>query len=290
MPSSLMTRRCDICEQDKPCSTVAFHPVGDGSQAAPSPYTGTAGPPVLNEFYLNCCEDCGRERGTVSKTPWILIIIGYVLLFGSIVLISKASGSDIWPIVPMMIGWMLTIFAPMALVFKLRNESSNGAMMGLIFLQFIPVIGLIVLLCNLNRINRCCRAVSALKPVASERMQQSKAKDEEMTRLAESGAVLTEEQAKQLEEHRKEKENREKANEYAREEQQQRVNRSNYRSAIVGIVITVIIALVGLSTYSSGRGYMTFLGMKLSPGGFAALIGAFVVWDIISIINAKKKM
>ena len=132
--------------------------------------------------------------------------------------------------------------------------------------------------------------MSALKPVASERMQQSKAKDEEMTRLAESGAALTEEQAKQLEEHRKEKETQEKANEYAREEQQQRVNRSNYRSSIIGIVITVIIAIVGISTYSSGRGYMTFFGIKLSPGGFAALIGAFVVWDIVSIINAKKKM
>ncbi len=290
MSASLMTRRCDICEQDKPCSAVSFHPVGDGSKAAPSPYTGTAGPAVMNEFYLSCCEDCGREKGTVSKTPWILILIGYVLMIGGIALISNVSGGDIWPIIPLMGGWMLTVFAPMALIFKLRSEASNGAMIGLLCLQFFPVVGLIALLCNLPRFNRCCRAVSALRPVADQRMQQAKAKDEEMTRLAESGAQLTEEQAKQLEEHQKEKESQEKANEYAREEQQQRVNRSNYRGAIFGIIFTIILAFIGLTTYSSGRGYMTFFGIELSPGAFAALIAAFIIWDIFSIVSAKKKM
>ena len=80
MSKGLLNRTCDICGKEKPCSNVSFHPVGE-DKAAPSPYTGTHGMPVVNEFYLNCCEDCGREQGTVSKTPWMLVLIGYVLLF-----------------------------------------------------------------------------------------------------------------------------------------------------------------------------------------------------------------
>ena len=71
---------------------------------------------------------------------------------------------------------------------------------------------------------------------------------------------------------------------------EQKMSRNNYRGAIIGILFTIILAFIGLSQYSSGRGYMTFFGMELSPGGFAGLIGAFLVWDIISIVNAKKKM
>ena len=295
MAATLPNRTCDICGNERPCNSVSFHPVGE-DKAALSPYTGKYGVAPADEFYLNCCEDCGLERGTAPKTPWILTLIGYVLFFGSIVLISLPKSttglepSSAWPIFPMMIGWALTVFAPMALIFKLRNECSNGFMVGLVFLQFIPVVGLLALLFNARRINRNARAVSALKPVADQRLAQAREKDEAMVRLAESGAALTEEQQKQVEEYRKEKEQQEKTAEYNRQVREEQVNRSNYRGAIIGIIFTVILAIIGLSTYSSGRGYMTFFGIKLSPGGFAALIAGFLVWDVIAIINAKKKM
>lgn len=295
MAASLPNRTCDICGSERPCSSISFHPVGE-DKAALSPYTGKYGMAPADEFYLNCCEDCGRERGTVSKTAWILTLIGYVLFIGSIVLVSlpkSATGlepSSPWPVFPMMVGWALTVFAPMALILKLRHECSNGLMVGLVFLQFIPVVGLIALLFNAGRINRNYRAVSALKPVADQRLAKAREKDEEMVRLAESSAALTEEQQKQIEEYQKEKEKQEKMAEYAREVRQEQVNRSNYRGAIIGIIFTVILAVIGLLTYSSGRGYMTFFGIKLSPGGFAAVIAGFLVWDVISIINAKKKM
>ena len=92
------------------------------------------------------------------------------------------------------------------------------------------------------------------------------------------------------EEHQKEKETREKMAESARQEQTAQANRSNYRGAIIGIIFTVIIAFMGISTYASGRGYMTFFGIELSPVGFALLIVAFLVWDIVAIVNAKKKL
>ena len=295
MSESMPDRVCDLCGREQPCSVVSFYPVSE-DKAAPTPYTGSRGISIPNQFYLNCCEDCGREKGTASKTPWILTLLGYVLLIGGILLVSlpqKVTGlrpSAGWPIIPMMIGWMMTVFAPMALILRLRNECGNGKIGLLIGLQFVPVVGLIALLANAGKINRSARAVSALKTVATQRLLQEKQKDEELERLAENGAALTEEQRKQIEERRKEKEDREKMDQYAREAQQERVNRSNFRGAIIGIIITILLAIVGISTYSSGRGYMTFFGIRLSPGGFAGLIGAFLVWDIISIVNAKKKM
>ena len=49
MSKGLLNRTCDICGKEKPCSNVSFHPVGE-DKAAPSPYTGTHGMPVVNEF------------------------------------------------------------------------------------------------------------------------------------------------------------------------------------------------------------------------------------------------
>lgn len=294
MAVNLPARTCGICGKEKPCTTVMFYPSGD--KALPAPYTGTAGVAPANQFPMYCCEDCGRERGTAAKTPWILILIGYVLLIGAIVLVSLPKSvtglepSSGWPIIPMMAGWMLTVFAPMALIFKMRNEMSGGAMVGLVFLQFLPVIGLIALLAKAGQINRCTRAVSALKPAAGEHVLAEKRKDEELTRLAESGAELTEAQKQEIAEHEKEKKVRAELDASARAAQEERVNRGNYRGAILGIVITVFLAIWGISTYSSGRGYMTFFGIELSSGGFIALICAFLVWDVISLINAKKKM
>ena len=290
MATLLATRKCDLCGGEKPCTSMAFRPAGE-DKAVPSPYTGTMALPVPNEFYMYCCEDCGRQQGTVKKVPWILTILGYVLFFGGIALMAGEVIDDpMAAVFPMMLGWCLMVFAPMALIFKLRNESSPGKIMGMVFAQFVPVVGLLVLLAKAKDINRNYRAVSALRPAADRRLREIKEKDEEMTRLAGNEAALTEEQKKQVEEYRKEKEAQEQMAESTRQAAQEKVNRSNYRGAILGIVITVILAIVGISTYSSGRGYMTFFGMELSPGGFAALIGAFLVWDIVAIVNAKKKM
>ena len=58
---------------------------------------------------------------------------------------------------------------------------------------------------------------------------------------------------------------------------------------MLSILITVAVALWGISTYSSGNGYMTFLGIELSPAMFAVLIGLFIIWDVWSITSAKKQ-
>ena len=179
MAVSLANRTCDLCGGEKPCTCVSFHPAG-GDKAAPAPFTGTRGIPVANQFPMYCCEDCGRMQGTVNKTPWILTILGYVLFFGSIALMAgEVIDEPVAAVFPMMIGWCLMVFAPMALFFKLRNESSAGAIMGMVFAQFIPVVGLLVLLAKAKDINRNYRAVSALRPAADRRLREIKEKDEE---------------------------------------------------------------------------------------------------------------
>lgn len=56
--------------------------------------------------------------------------------------------------------------------------------------------------------------------------------------------------------------------------------------AIIGCIFTVVIAVAGLSGYSAGTHYMTWFGIKLSQGGFLAVVALFVALDIISLKNA----
>lgn len=59
-------------------------------------------------------------------------------------------------------------------------------------------------------------------------------------------------------------------------------------SAIISILFTIFIAVIGLSAYLSGQSYMTFLGIELSQGAFIALIIGFILLDFIMISNASK--
>lgn len=62
--------------------------------------------------------------------------------------------------------------------------------------------------------------------------------------------------------------------------------------AILGCVVTVILAVVGFSTYADNSGYMTWFGIRLSQTAFTILILAFAVLDFFNVksaFGAKKK-
>ena len=148
----------------------------------------------------------------------------------------------------------------------------------------------VLLLKNRKRINRCARATTALKPVADRYQQMEKQKDEEISRLVESGKELTEEEQQRVEERAREKEAAEQQAEYAREAQQEQVKKNNLRGAIFGIIFTILIAIWGATVYGSGRGVMTlFHSIELSPTAFAIIIAVLIVWDIISLVKAVKE-
>jgi predicted RND superfamily exporter protein len=65
-------------------------------------------------------------------------------------------------------------------------------------------------------------------------------------------------------------------------------NKTGFGRAILGIIITVIIAAVGFSTYDDG-GYMEWFGIELSFGVFIALICAFLLFDIYAVASAVKR-
>ena len=56
--------------------------------------------------------------------------------------------------------------------------------------------------------------------------------------------------------------------------------------AVLGCIATVLIAVVGFSTYSNGSGYMTWFGIKLSQTGFTILVIAFAVFDFFNVKSA----
>jgi len=56
--------------------------------------------------------------------------------------------------------------------------------------------------------------------------------------------------------------------------------------AVLGVAVTVVIAVVGFSGYASGEYSMAWLGIELSQGGFFVLVLAFAVFDIFALKGA----
>lgn len=63
-------------------------------------------------------------------------------------------------------------------------------------------------------------------------------------------------------------------------------------SAVLSCIFTVLIAVVGISVYASGNGYMTWFGFEMSPGVFGGLIAGLAIYDWYAIrkaFGAKKQ-
>jgi len=289
-----ITRNCSICNQEKECSAAVFVPVGENKAKIKS-YTGAVDTTFANEFTLYACDDCGAEKGKIPTKCWFFALLGNLMLILAIVLPivlgSQTKGdSPIFIGLSLgMVGWIIAMIAGCILMAKTRFNSHNNAY-GAVVAQMVPYVGLILLLKNRKRINRCACATTALKPIADEYQQKEKQKDEEITRLVESGKELTEEEQQRVDERAREKEIAEQHAEYAREAQQEQVKKNNLRGAIFGIIFTVLIAIWGATVYGSGRGVMTlFHSIELSPTAFAIIIAVLIVWDIISLVKAIKE-
>ena len=62
--------------------------------------------------------------------------------------------------------------------------------------------------------------------------------------------------------------------------------------AILGCVVTALLAAFGLATYSGGRGTMEWFGVRLSPVAFIIVIVIFAVFDFFNVraaFSAEKK-
>lgn len=292
MAKRINTRVCSICGNERDCTTVCFIPAAGRDTVTVKPYTGARDVTMPGEFYMHACEDCGREKGSIPKGTWITALVGHLLMIAGIALcagIDPASNVNALGIFIVLVGWIIALIAGCVLVVKARSELNTGGIFLAVFLMFFPVFGLLVLLFLSRKINRCGRAVTALKAEAEARRRSEREQDEALAARMESGAELTVEEKQAVEDRRKEKEAAERQAEYARAEMEEKASKGNMTRAIIGIIFTVIIGLYGASVYSSGRGYMTlFRTIELSPGGFAAVIAVFIVWDIVVLVSALK--
>ena len=256
------------------------------------PYTGVRDTTFPGEFYMHACADCGMEKGKSAKGAWLTVLVGYLLMFAGIALcasVAPSSGVNGLGIFLVMVGWIVSLCAGCALVFKARFELSPGAMFLPIFALFFPFLGLLALAVMAKKINRCARAASALKAEAETTRKAEREKDEALAKRMESGALLTEEEQKAVEERKQEKEAAERQAEYARAEQAEKANKSTMTHAVLSILFTIFIGIYGASVYSSGRGYMKlFRTIELSPGGFAAVIVVLIIWDVTVLASALK--
>ena len=286
------TRVCSLCGREKECTTVCFIPVSGKDTVTVKPYTGVRDTTFPGEFYMHACEECGMEKGKSAKRVWITVLVGYLMMIAGIALcasVPASSGVNGFGIFIVLAGWIVSLCAGCALVFKARFEMSAGSMFLPIFALFFPFLGLLALAVMAKKINRCARAASALKTEAEAGRRAQRETDEALAKRMESGVPLTEEEQKKAEERKQEKEAAEQQAAYAQAEQAENARKSTLTHAVIGIIFTVAIGLYGASVYSSGRGYMTlFHSIELSPGGFAAVIAVLIVFDVVALVSALK--
>ena len=295
MANYTQERTCDICGQRKECVTVPFIPGKGEDGVKQKPYMGINDVMMEGEMSLSCCEECGLEHGSVPRKTWTWAIIGHGLMIVGFVCTALASASKSTGAIGLAsaliaVGWIISLIVGISVVFKSRIGSGKAGMFFGMFAAFFPGWSLLSLLIRAKKMNRIQRAVTALTPVAEQKRREARETDAAIEQRIASGAPLTEEEQREIEAHQKEKERREREMQYSREAQQERARKGNLTYAILGIIVTIIIGLQGLSAYSSGRGYMQlFHSIDLTSGQFGALIAGLLVVDVLAIVSALKK-
>lgn len=292
MNEQRLVRTCTVCGQETECTPAVFTGTEKASLKA---YTGKVTIYDPSEFTLYICDNCGLQKGTVPKKAWIFAIVGHVLMvIGLVLMLLSGSGRDTADLFPLglvffgLLGWIIATIAGCVLMAKLRFEAPDGGFKSILG-QMVPVLSLIQLIRKSGAINRCYRAFSALKPEAELNLQRRKEHEQELNELVESGKPLTAEQEAERVSLEKDRQKKEQIAQGYREQLEERTSKGNMTGSVIGLLITIGLAIWGISVYSSGRGYMTlFRTIKLSPGAFAAVIGVFLLFDIISIVSAVK--
>lgn len=289
MANRMLIGTCDICGQEGQCIPVTFIPGAGKDGVMVKPYKGMAGN-ASKEISLQVCEACGRECGRTCKGSWITALIGHFLTIAGYFLLTK--GRDYGPVSSMMIiiGWVMAIIASTILVVNIHHERGKKGLFVPVFLICIPMVGMLPLLLYGKSINRCCRAKTALRPVAVERQRAAQAQNEAMARREEKGEALTEAEQAQLADWKQEQEAAARQEQSALEAQAKKANGGNLWYAVLSLLFTIALAIYGADVYQSGRGYMQLFGtLKLSGREFMVLIILLLIGDVIYLLSALKK-
>lgn len=282
-----LVRECAGCGQTKQCHTAEYSKLLDTESAL---RIAELNPGAPRDMRGTCalCDDC------IGKTaPGICNWIGWCL--GASFLMD-VLGICAWGVsltflggmplgfVMIFLGWIVGLIGAAGGLTKLG--AGKASLFFAMFFAWTPIPALILLI-RLPQIKRVSWVNQRLKEKAGQIIAGIQTKDAQLLAgIADKPAdQLTAEEKKLLQEKRRHDARVEAAKEYRQEE----ADKGSYRGAVFGIVFTLFIAACGLWAYSSGR-HMEWLGIDLSTGGFWALIGAFLVYDILAIVFARRKI
>ena len=122
-----------------------------------------------NELYV--CDGCAQEKGRAPKKLWTTWIVSWAALIAGFA-VNTASGSAMNPLGMVLVtaGAWTMLFSELFLVIKANRGFGMTALLGI--LSFCGPLGLIILPLLSKDINRNERIVTALTPVAKEKLKE----------------------------------------------------------------------------------------------------------------------
>lgn len=280
----LREAKCAGCGQLKACHTAEYGMAQNGKAVA---LTSNA---LLRGSWdkraaISLCDDCIGEkpRNLQAFKPllWAVLALSILLVSYGIYDMHIHFSSPDMPIgFPMIVagvilGWIGSATG-LSHLWKFNAAFLTGFLLG-----WTPIPAIIMLF-SLKKAGRNAWADSRLAKKANETFNE----DQKMLadlQMKDPNA-LSDEEKKLLKD---EKIRRDVAEAAAASEKKASNGKSAGRAAL-GIVFTIFIAVWGISAFSQGN-YMTWFGIKLSPAGFALLIAAFLIYDIVTIVSAAKE-
>lgn len=284
---------CSLCGREADCTDVMFGKLttgGDKLIVITQMNAAMATDPVT----LCACDNCARDRGKTPKS-WIVLIVSTLAMIGGLALAIPAmsrpgrtlAAAGALGLAITCIAWLTMLIS--GCVLSTKAASSPAGASGRAVLQMFPVLGLLVLLPSMRRINETSRATTALKPEAERLIAANKARDEELAARMERGEIVSAEEKAEFEQRQHDQKIAQAQAEDMKATQEERARKGNVIYGVLGLIVTLIIMFRGISLYSSGTGYFQLFGsIDLSAGGFAAFIVVLLILDIGYLIRAAK--
>ena len=170
-------RKCDICRETKDCFCADFTEIPQQNKTVMNGVLDDRRLKRLERYgkldlnggtVLAVCEDCAETKGSIPKKLWITWGVSWVLIAAGAALGFAAPSMNAVSMVLAGIGWWVMLFAALFLTAKAGLGFGMTLLLGLLS---ITPLGLIILPLLRGDINRNCRILSALLPVAEERVR-----------------------------------------------------------------------------------------------------------------------
>jgi hypothetical protein len=276
--------KCAGCGQTKACHTAEYGKAYNGKEVALISNALRQGS-WESRVTISMCDDCIGEkpRNVRAFKPWLWVLLAFSFLsvsYGIYDIQIHFSSPDMpigFPIiiVGVILGWIGSA-AGLSHLWKFNAAFLTGFLLG-----WTPIPAFIMLF-SLKKANKNAWVNNRLGEKANVTFNEGQKMLSDLQKK--DPDTISDEEKKLLKD---EKVRRDVAEAAAASEKKSLNGKSAGRAAL-GIVFTIAIAIWGISTFSHGD-YMTWLGIKLSPAGFALLIAAFLIYDIVTIVSATKE-